>query len=159
MNLLLDRTENQITRFSVAMEEIKDIYDYVICDCGLILDMTVTNIILASGLVIAPVKVGGFEIDALENLIEQIEDLKQINPELKLKALMTMRQKNKVSLQVEEWLKNDSGYDAFITPIRRSIVVEKSTTGFVPLPKFSKNCIASQDYRNVVHELLRETEG
>lgn len=66
---------------------------------------------------------------------------------------------NKTSLEVEEWLKADSGFDMFVTPVRRSIVAEKSTTAMMPLPKFSKRGIVSQDYRCVVHELLKEMEG
>ena len=68
-------------------------------------------------------------------------------------------EKNKTSLEVEEWLKADSGFDMFVTPVRRSIVAEKSTTAMIPLPKFSKRGIVSQDYRCVVHELLKEMEG
>lgn len=136
-----------------------DAYDYCICDCGRLLDMVVINILIAAELVIAPVKVGGYEIEALQNLEEQIEDLRDINPDLRIKALMTMRQKNKTSLEVEEWLKTESGFDMFVTPIRRSIVAEKSTTAMIPLPKFSKRGIVSQDYRCIVHELLKEMEG
>lgn len=43
--------------------------------------------------------------------------------------------------------------------IRRSIVAEKASMRMAVLPQFSKNCIVSQDYRNVVHELLKEMEG
>lgn len=136
-----------------------DAYDYCICDCGRLLDMVVINILIATELIIAPVKVGGYEIEALQNLEEQIEDLRDINPDLRIKALMTMRQKNKTSLEVEEWLKAESGFDMFVTPVRRSIVAEKSTTAMIPLPKFSKCGIVSQDYRCVVHELLKEMEG
>ena len=50
-------------------------------------------------------------------------------------------------------------FDMFVTPVRRSIVAEKSTTAMIPLPKFSKCGIVSQDYRCVVHELLKEMEG
>ena len=78
-----------------ALEEVSDAYDYCICDCGRLLDMVVINILIAAELVIAPVKVGGYEIEALQNLEEQIEDLRDINPNLRIKALMTMRQKNK----------------------------------------------------------------
>ena len=159
MNLLLKQEENQVTRLREALAEVADAYDYCICDCGRLLDMVVINILLSAELVIAPVKVGGYEIEALQNLEEQIEDLRDINPDLRIKALMTMRQKNKTSLDVEEWLKSDSGFDMFVTPIRRSIIAEKSTTAMIPLPKFSKNCIVSQDYRCVVHEILKEMEG
>lgn len=75
---------------------------------------------------------------------------------LRIKGLMTMRQKNKTSLEVEEWLKNESGFDMFNTPIRRSIVAEKSTTALMPLPKFSKRGIVTQDYRQMVEELEGE---
>ncbi|MGB8452761.1 MAG: ParA family protein [Anaerocolumna sp.] len=157
MNLLLEQEENQINRFKDAIEEISGVYDYVICDCGLTLDMTVTNILVAADLVIAPVKLGGFEVDALDNIIEQIEDLKQFNPNLDIKMLMTMKQKNKTTLEAEEWLKNN--HNAYKYSIRRSVVVEKSTYVFMPLPKFSKNGIVTQDYREVVAELLQDTEG
>lgn len=159
MNLLLKEEDNQVTRLREALEEVADAYDYCICDCGRLLDMVVINILISAELIIAPVKVGGYEIEALQNLEEQIEDLRDINPDLRIKALMTMRQKNKTSLEVEEWLKADSGFDMFVTPVRRSIVAEKSTTAMIPLPKFSKRGIVSQDYRCVVHELLKEMEG
>ena len=159
MNLLLKSEDNQVTRLREALEEVSDAYDYCICDCGRLLDMVVINILIAAELIIAPVKVGGYEIEALQNLEEQIEDLRDINPDLRIKALMTMRQKNKTSLEVEEWLKAESGFDMFVTPIRRSIIAEKSTTAMIPLPKFSKRGIVSQDYRCVVHELLTEMEG
>lgn len=147
MNLLLKSEDNQVTRLREALEEVADAYDYCICDCGRLLDMVVINILISAELIIAPVKVGGYEIEALQNLEEQIEDLRDINPDLRIKALMTMRQKNKTSLEVEEWLKADSGFDMFVTPVRRSIVAEKSTTAMMPLPKFSKRGIVSQDYR------------
>ena len=159
MNLLLKSEDNQVTRMREALEEVSDAYDYCICDCGRLLDMVVINIRIAAELVIAPVKVGGYENEAIHNLQEQVDDLREINPELRIKGLVTMRQKNKTSLDFEEWMKTSSGFDMFVTPIRRSIVAEKASMRMAVLPQFSKNCIVSQDYRNVVHELLKEMEG
>ena len=159
MNLLLKEDENQVTRLRDALREVGNAYDYCICDCGRLLDMVVINIILASDLIIAPVKVGGFEIGALQNLDEQIEDLKDINPDMRIKVLMTMRQKNKTSIEVEQWLRKESGFDMFGTVIRRSIVAEKATTAMLPVPVFAKKGIVSQDYRAAVAELVCEMEG
>lgn len=158
MNLLLQQEDNQVTRLGEALREVSEAYDYCICDCGRLLDMVVINILLAAELVIAPVKVGGYESEALQNLEEQVGELQDINPDLRIKGLMTMRQKNKTSLEVEEWLKSESGFDMFVTPIRRSIVAEKSTIAMLPLPKFSKRGIVAQDYRCVVHEIIKEME-
>lgn len=159
MNLLLKQEENQITRLRDALSEVAGAYDYCICDCGRLLDMVVINILLAAELVIAPVKVGGYENEAIHNLQEQVEDLKEVNPDLRIKVLMTMRQKNKTSLEMEQWLHEEYGWNIFNTSIRRSIVAEKATIRMMPLPKFSKNGIVSQDYRSVVRELLEELEA
>jgi chromosome partitioning protein len=121
--------------------------------------MVVINILLAAQMVIAPVKVGGYENEAIHNLEEQVEDLREINPELRIKGLMTMRMKNKTTLDFEEWMKTESGFDMFVTPVRRSIIAERATIAMTPVPKFSPRCITSQDYRNVVHEIIKEMEG
>lgn len=158
MNLLATKGEDQVVRFAAAMMEVADVYDYCIVDCGLLMDMAVTNVLIGSDLVIVPVKVGGFEISAIQNMEEQLEDLRSLNEKIRMKILMTMRQKNQTSLQVEEWLKKSSGQDCFKTTIRRSIIAEKSTIQQVPLPEFSKKCNVTKDYREVVNELMKEME-
>ena len=153
MNLLMKSEDEQVHRLRNALQEVNEVYDYCICDCGRLFDMVVINILVAADAVIVPVKVGGYEVKALQSISEQIGD---INPEIKIKAILTMRQKNKTSLEFEDWLKDASGYDVFVTPVRRSVIAERATIAMQPLPKFSPRCITSQDYRNIVHELLRE---
>lgn len=159
MNLLVRQEENQVTRLRDALAEVAGAYDYCICDCGRLLDMVVINILIASDMIIAPVKVGGFENEALYNLAEQVEDLKEINPDLRIKGLMTMRQNNKTSLDFEVWLETESGFEMFMSAVRRSIVAEKASMAMQPLPKFSRRCNTSQDYRSIVREVLEEMEG
>ncbi len=153
MNLLMKSEDEQIHRLRNALQEVNEVYDYCICDCGRLFDMVVINILVAADAVIVPVKVGGYEVKALQSISEQIGD---INPDIKIKAILTMRQKNKTSLEFEDWLKDASGYDVFVTPVRRSVIAERATIAMQPLPKFSPRCITSQDYRNIVHELMRE---
>ncbi len=159
MRLLLQEREDQVTRFSAAMMEVQSTYDYVVVDCGLLMDMTVTNVLVAADIVIMPVKVGGFEIAAAENMEEQLEDMRGLNPGIRAMALMTMLQRNKTSLQVAEWMQKQSGHDVFKHTVRRSIVAEKATMQRVPLPAFSPRCALTQDYRGVVREIMEEMEG
>lgn len=154
MNLMLTEQQNQVTRFTAAMEEVKEAYDYCIVDCGLLMDMTVTNVLTAADMLIEPVKVGGFEVEAALNTNEQIKTLRALNPDIKTKVLLTMQQKNKTTAQVKEWAAAE--FNCFSTAVRRSVVAEKSTIAHVPLPAFAKNCIATQDYRAVTEELLKE---
>ncbi len=95
LNLMISQDENQITRLREALAEVSEEYDYCICDCGRLFDMVVVNILIASELIIAPVKVGGYENEAINSLCEQVTDLQEMNPELKIKGILTMRQKNK----------------------------------------------------------------
>ena len=118
--------------------------------------MVVINILLSASLVIAPVKTGGYENEALRNLGEQIEDLKELNPELRIKVLMTMRQKNKTSLEMETWLRGEYGQEMFAEAIRRSVIAEKSSLALKPLPDFSGRAGITQDYCAMVQELLGE---
>lgn len=155
MKLLMLEQDNQISRFKAAMNEVRTVYDFVIVDCGLLMDMTVTNVLAAAELVVVPVKLGGFEIEAIDNMQEQLETMRRFNPDIKMKVLMTMCQKNKTTLQTKEWLQYHSGHDCFTASVRRSIIAEKSTMAHLPLPKFSKNGITTQDYRAVTLELLK----
>ncbi|MDE7200591.1 MAG: ParA family protein [Lachnospiraceae bacterium] len=156
MNLMLKEEENQVTRLRDALTEISDAYDYCICDCGRLFDMAVINILISASLVIAPVKVGGFENEALHSLEEQVEDMRKVNTDLAVRVLMTMRQKNKTSMEMEAWLRGEYGQDMFTAPIRRSVTAEKSSMAMQPLPEFSRRGIATQDYHSMVEELIRE---
>ena len=139
-----------------ALTEVADIYDYCICDCGRLFDMVVINILLSASLVIAPVKVGGFENEALHNLEEQIEDMKKVNADLEIRVIMTMRQKNKTSMEMEAWLRGEYGQRMYDATVRRSVIAEKSSMAMQPLPEFSKRGIVTQDYREIVEEIMRE---
>lgn len=159
INLAVGRVKNPSVRLKAALEEAAEDYDYCICDCGRLFDMVVINILLTSKLIIAPVKVGGFENEAVKNLRRQVEEIKARNPALKLKGILTMRQKNKTSLEFEEWMRTQSDLEMFETPVRRSIMAEKATIAMQPLPAFSKKGIVTQDYRSIVEELMEEMEG
>ena len=108
--LLLVEREDQILRFSAAMNEVRTEYDYCIVDCGLLLDMTVMNVLAAADLVIVPAKIGGFEIGAINNMVEQLETFRDFNEDIRMKVLLTMKQKNKTTLQVESWMRDKESY-------------------------------------------------
>lgn len=158
VNLTAHLVEKPYLRLKDALKEVSGDYDYCICDCGRLFDMVVANILFTSKLIIVPVKVGGFENEAVKNLRGQVEELKKLNPALKLKGILTMRQKNKTSLEFEKWMRTQSGLEMFETPVRRSIIAEKATIKMQPLPAFSKRGIVTQDYRSIVEELVDKTE-
>lgn len=164
--VLQDTEGEQLHILDRALERLEELertwrmtaYDVVIFDCALGLDMTVLNAVIASDLIIAPVPFGGYEIDGLQQLQEQVEDLKSIKPDLQMKALFTMKQGNKTNKEFEEWLHDGSGYNVFEAAITRSVTVQKAALEGLPLPIFSKNGAATKDYRRVAEELVNDLE-
>lgn len=178
--IMRDQEREQLHRMKNAIERIEELgekwvpykwegkqkiekniypYDVVIMDCALGLDMTVLNAVIASDLIIAPVPFGGYEIDGLQQLSEQLDDLRAIKPELRMKALFTMKQGNKTNKEFEQWLHENSGYDVYKTAIRRSVTVQKAALEEMPLPVYSKRGTATKDYYEVARELLDDLEA
>lgn len=159
-DVMRDTENEQLHRLTNACARLESsyrgAYDVVIFDCALGLDMTVLNAVIASDMVIAPVPFGGYEIDGLQQLTEQLDDLRAIKPDIRLKVLFTMKQGNKANREFEEWLKENSGYNVFNTAIRRSITAQKATLEKMPLPAYSKRGTATKDYEEVVIELLED---
>lgn len=156
--ILMDCDSNQVELFKSQLEAVEDVFDYCIFDCGLSLDMCVLNALVTSDLVIAPIKYGGHEIRGLEELLGQVEDLKGLNSDIRVKALMTMKQSNKTTREFEKWLKEESGFDVFKTSIRRSIIAEKAAHNMKPIPLQSKNGIVTKDYRELAKKVIKEME-
>lgn len=158
--IMQDAENEQLHILDNAIKRLEEngAYNVVIFDCALGLDMTVLNAVIASDLVIAPVPFGGYEIDGLQQLQEQLDDLKAIKPGLRMKALFTMKQGNKANKEFEQWLHENSGYDVYKTAIRRSVTAQKATLEEMPLPVFSKRGTATKDYREVAQELIRDLD-
>jgi chromosome partitioning protein len=160
VDAMRDTEREQLHRISGALNDLQQRahreYDIVIMDCALGLDITVLNAVIAADLIIAPVPFGGYEIDGLQQLTEQIEDLKAIKLDIRLKVLFTMKQGNKANREFEEYLKNQSGYDVFNAAIRRSVTAQKATLAKMPLPAYSKRGAATQDYEAAAVELLKD---
>lgn len=161
IEIATDDVNDQAHRLKEALGQLYgplglDTYDFVICDCGLVIDMAVLNVLVAADLVIAPTKPGGFEAEALVRMRDRVAQLEPLNPELELRALVTMCGGSKANVQAEEWIKRASGVKAYMATIHRSVIAEKYTAARMPLPRFSPRCKAAKDYERLVIEIIME---
>jgi chromosome partitioning protein len=154
--VLLDTTRPQQTRFKIALDTIKDEYDYCIIDNAPDLNISTINALVASNDVIIPIKIDKFAFDGLTELTEQIENIKEdLNPNLILKGcLVTCYQRNEVNRQGEDWLRNQTQYPVFDTHIRKTEKVDESTFATKPIIEYSRRCGASRDYLSFIEEYL-----
>lgn len=162
--ILLDVSRPQQTRLRKALEQVKDDYDYCVIDNAPDINMSVINALVASDDVLVPVKIDRFTFDGLEQLVEQIDDVKEFNEGLTFRGcFITMFQRNTVNKQGDEYLREHTSYPLFNTVIRRTVRVDQSTFEGLPLLATRKST-AGEDYESLVQEyldsvLVSDTEG
>jgi len=137
-----------------ALEEVSKDYDYCIIDNAPDINLSTINAIVASNDILIPVKADVFALDGLKEINEQINNAKQVNPNLILKGcFITQWQKNNANLQTETLLIKEK-YPIFKTHIRRTPKIDESTFENKPILEYSKRCGATRDYLALVEEYL-----
>jgi chromosome partitioning protein len=118
--------------------------------------MSVINALVMSHDVLVPIKIDKFAFDGLKQLTEQLEDIKEFNPSLRLRGcFITMKTYYSVNVQGVEWLENNTDIPLFKAGIRKNTKVDESTFCGKPLLEYSRGCAAALDYMELVKEYLR----
>lgn len=152
--VIKDEDREQATILKNQLEEVADTYDYCIIDCPPDINISVINALVAADEVIIPIKIDGYAFDGMDELEEQINNAKQLNPKLKLRGcLVTMFYNREVCRQGEEWLQNQR-YPVFKTHIRRTEKADEVTFTNESLMEYSPRSGAARDYKAFVREYL-----
>lgn len=161
LEVLLDSTRPQQTRFRAALKRLDSICDYCIIDCAPDINISTINALVASDEVLIPIKIDNFAFDGLSELKEQIENVRgDFNPDITFRCFITCYQNNEVNKQGEEWLRERrSEYPLFDTHIRRTAKIDESTFASKPILDYSKRCGAAKDYLALVEEFLNVSES
>ena len=118
--------------------------------------MSVINVLVASDDVLVPIKVDKFAFDGLKQLAEQIEDIGEFNPGLRLTGcFITMKDHYNVNVQGSSWLENNTDYPVFQTGIRKTVKIDETTFCGKPILEYAKNSTAAKDYLKLVEEYLQ----
>lgn len=152
--VIKDEDRQQATILKDELQEVADTYDYCIIDCPPDINISVINALVAADEVIIPIKIDGYAFDGMDELEEQINNAKQLNPKLKFRGcLVTMFYNRDVCRQGEEWLQNQR-YPVFKTHIRRTEKADEVTFTKESLMEYSPRSGAARDYKAFVKEYL-----
>ena len=156
LEVIKDDNREQATIIRNALAEVQDVYDYCIIDCPPDINISVINALVAADEVIIPINIDGYAFDGMEELEQQIENAKALNPKLKFRGcLVTMFYNSDVCKQGELYLKNQR-YPVFNTHIRRTEKADEVTFSDTTLMQYSPRSGAAKDYRTFVQEYLEE---
>lgn len=152
--VIKDEEREQATIISKELEKVNEIFDYCIIDCPPDINVSVINALVAADEVIIPIKIDGYAFDGMDELEEQINNAKALNPKLKFKGcLVTMYYNRDVCRQGEAWLQ-DQRYPVFKTHIRRTEKADEVTFTNESLIEYSPRSGAARDYKTFVKEYL-----
>ena len=134
------------------------IYDYVLIDCPPAFNAACAAALLAADDVIIPIKLDAFSLRGMANLMRQIQNMRQINPRLRLAGLLpTMIYKSDKIADALEVLRASK---LFVFPgIRKTNKVDDMTFAQRPLIESSPKSAACVDYRRFVKIYVGQEGG
>lgn len=157
---LTENTESvQYRKYKDFLEQLQNTYDYCLIDNPPDIALNVINALAAADEVIIPVKIDEWALDGMDILQEQIEEMKNINPGIRLLGtLITSYKNNDYNNAGINWLDKKS-QAKILGKIRYTDKVPESTFLHAPAYAYSPRCGAAQDYKNFVTKYLKEQEG
>ena len=157
LEVMLDQSRPQQTRFKKFLDGIQSEYDYCIIDNAPDINISTINALVASNDVMVPITIDDFAIDGLAELKEQSDHTREdLNPGLRFCGCFVTQydRTNEADTQGEEFLKTLE-YPLFETHIRRTPKMKPSTFERKPIIVYSSRCGAAYDYKALVQEYLR----
>ncbi len=131
---------------------IEQAYDYCIIDNPPDLGFNVVNALAVTDEVIVPVKLDNYALEGLDIVAEQVEEVKQFNPSIKLAGvLVTSYQNTDGESAGLEWLQERGKYD-ILGVIKYSKKVAENSFLQKPIYEYSPCCGAAQGYKKFVTE-------
>ncbi len=144
-------------QFKNKMQNIKDMYDYIIIDCPPSLGLITTNALATSDSVIIPVQCEFFALEGITQLLNAIMlTKKKLNPELKLEGvLLTMfDSKTNLSIEVIEEIRSYFKEKVYTTIIPRLIRLAEAPSHGKPIIAYDPKSKGSQAYLNLAKEVI-----
>ena len=144
-------------RLKMALDLIKDEYDYIFIDCPPTLGLLTVNALVAADGIIIPMQCEYFALEGLAQLTVSIKKVQQLyNPHLSLIGILITMYNGRLnlSMQVMSELKKYYGDKIFKTLITRNVRLSEAPSYGQPIRYFDKHSKGAQAYTDVTKEIL-----
>lgn len=129
-----------------GLPELAREYDFVLIDCPPAFNAASAAALLASDAVLIPIKIDAFALEGMGNLMQQIVNMRRINPRLLVLGLLPVMWYRSPAVGRAELALRDTGLRVF-PHIRRSDKVDDMTFTQEPLCVCSPKSGACKDYK------------
>ena len=141
------------------MEDVVDIYDYILIDCPPSLGLLTLNALCAVKRLIIPLQTEFYALEGLTQLLKTLDLVQNnFNKDIKLQGiLLTMYDsRNKISEMVSNDVKEHFRDKVFKTIIPRNVRVSEAPSFGQPVLMYDINCPGSQAYAALAGEIINK---
>ncbi len=149
-------------RLRMALEQVRDDYDYILIDCPPALNILTINALVASDTVIIPMQCEYFALEGLTALVNTISKIRQLlNPRLRIEGLLrTMFDgRNTLANEVSDQLQQHFGDKVYRTIIPRNVRLAEAPSYGRPVMYYDKSSKGAQAYLELAGEIIRRDEA
>ncbi len=163
-NMYLKETNNKIANkhfkefiLKKQIDKIKDNFDYILLDCPPSINNLTINGLMASNEVFIPIASEYLALTGAGQLIDEINELREGNNDLKITGLFVTRYDGRRNLdsQVYEVLKEQYNDLVFNTIINTNVAVAEAPSHQKDIFTYAPNSQGAIDYENLVKEILK----
>ncbi len=145
-------------QLDLALDPIRDRYEYILIDCPPSLNMLTVNALVAASGVVIPMQCEYYALEGLTALLDTIEQIRiSVNPKIQVEGLLrTMYDpRNNLSNDVSSELIEHFGDRVYRTVIPRNIRLAEAPSFGQPILQYDKNSRGSMAYLALAGEVLR----
>ena len=158
---LMDATLRE-KRLALAIEPIKEEYDYIIIDCPPSLNMLTLNALVASNSVLVPLQTEYYALEGLSALMGTIQKVRQArNPGLGIEGIVrTMHDpRNNLANDVSKQLFQHFGDKVYRTVIPRNVRLAEAPSHGLPVMLYDRYSRGARSYEALANEMVRRHEA
>ena len=152
---------NREKMMRLALNKVKDAYDFVIVDCSPSLGLITVNALCAADSVIIPIQCEYFALEGLGKLLNTIKIVQsRLNPDLDIEGLLlTMYdQRLRLANQVVEEVKMHFQQMVFDTIIHRNVRLSEAPSHGESIVMHDASCTGAVNYLNLAREILQKNQ-
>ncbi len=142
-----------------ALENVRNLYDFIIIDCPPSLNLLTLNSMVAADSVIVPIQCEYFALEGLSQLMHTINLVQErLNPDLEIEGVVfTMYDaRTNLSLQVVENVKDNLEQNIYKTIIPRNIRLAEAPSHGMPINMYDTKSVGAEQYRLLAEEVINK---